>query len=150
EHLFAAVMQEWGASLDKRLRRDPLQGDDVAARLTDLMDRIITAFERRPQFFRLMVIMDSTPDEHARELMDGFRTRATSTMGEPLDVLAPVDAKAVLDVVNAVLSSLLRSWVAGTLPMSEVRRRMSRSIELIFSPPPVPASGGEPVGVEAG
>lgn len=149
EHLFAAVMQEWGASLDKRLRRDPLQGDDVAARLTDLMDRIITAFERRPQFFRLMVIMDSTPDEHARELMDGFRSRATGTMGEPLDVLAPDDAKAVLDVVNAVLSSLLRGWVAGTLPMSEVRRRMSRSIELIFSPPPVPVAG-QPVGVEAG
>jgi AcrR family transcriptional regulator len=149
EHLFAAVMQEWGASLDKRLRKDPLAGDDVAGRLTDLMDRIITAFERRPQFFRLMIVMDATPDEHARELMEQFRARASQTVREPLDALTPDDARAVLEVVNAVLSSVLRSWVAGTLPMGEVRRRMARSIELIFSSPPVPIAD-HPVSVDAG
>jgi AcrR family transcriptional regulator len=149
EHLFAAVMLEWGASLDKRLRKDPLAGDDVASRLTDLMDRIITAFERRPQFFRLMVVMESTPDAHARGLFDQFRAQASQTVNEPLDALAPDDARAVLEVVNAVLSSVLRSWVMGSLTIGEVRRRMARSIELIFSAPPVPVAD-QPVGAEAG
>jgi TetR/AcrR family transcriptional regulator, cholesterol catabolism regulator len=149
EHLFAAVMQEWGASLDKRLRKDPLAGDDVASRLTDLMDRIITAFERRPQFFRLMVVMESTPDEHAQGIFDQFRARASQTVNEPLDALAPDDARAVLEVVNAVLSSVLRSWVMGSLTIGEVRRRMARSIELIFSAPPVPIAD-QPVSAEAG
>jgi AcrR family transcriptional regulator len=149
EHLFAAVMQEWGASLDKRLRREPLVGDDVASRLTDLMDRIITAFELRPQFFRLMVVMESTPDEHAQALHDQFRARASQTVKEPLDTLAPDDARAVLEVVNAVLSSVLRSWVMGSLPIGEVRRRMARSIELIFSSPPVPVAD-DTVSAEAG
>jgi AcrR family transcriptional regulator len=148
EHLFAAVMQEWGASLDKRLRKDPLVGDDVASRLTDLMDRIITSFERRPQFFRLMVVMESTPDEHARGLLDLFRSTASKTVNEPLDALAPDDARAVLEVVNAVLSSVLRSWVMGSLTIGEVRRRMARSIELIFSAPPVPVAD-QAVGAEA-
>ena len=128
EHLFAAVMQEWGASLD---------------------NRIITAFERRPQFFRLMVVMESTPDEHAQGLFDQFRARASQTVNEPLDALAPDDARAVLEVVNAVLSSVLRSWVMGSLTIGEVRRRMARSIELIFSAPPVPVAD-QPVSAEAG
>jgi AcrR family transcriptional regulator len=149
EHLFAAVMVEWGASLNKRLSKDPLTGDDVASRLTDLMLRIIAAFERRPQFFRLMVVMESTPDEHARELYEEFRSRASQTVHGPLGVLDPEDARAVLEVVNAVLSSVLRTWVMGTLPMSEVRRRMARSIELIFSAPPVPVAD-HAVGTEPG
>lgn len=149
EHLFAAVMQEWGASLNKRVRREPLAGENVASRLTDLMDRIITAFELRPQFFRLMVVMETTPDEHARALFEEFRARASHTVHGPLSPLAPEDARAVLEVVNAVLSSVLRAWVSGVLPMSEVRRRMSRSIELIFSSPPVPVRD-DTVGVETG
>jgi AcrR family transcriptional regulator len=149
EHLFAAVMLEWGASLDKRVRKEPLVGGDVATRLADLMERVITAFERRPQFFRLMVVMETTPDEHARDVYEGFRSRASQTFREPLDVLAPDDARAVLDVVNAVLSSVLRAWVIGVLPMTEVRSRMTRSIELIFSPAPVPLTD-DTVGVETG
>jgi hypothetical protein len=96
-----------------------------------------------------MVVMESTPDEHAQALHDQFRARASQTVKEPLDTLAPDDARAVLEVVNAVLSSVLRSWVMGSLPIGEVRRRMARSIELIFSSPPVPVAD-DAVSAEAG
>ena len=36
--------------------------------LDDLMQRVLSAFDRRPQFFRLVTMLESTPDPHAREL----------------------------------------------------------------------------------
>ena len=106
--------------------------------LDDLMGRVLTAFERLPQFLRLNIVLEGTPDPHARELFAEFSAHTNSTFLEPLADLAPEDAEAVNDVVKAVLWSVLRAWAMGSMTMTEARRRMGRAIELIFSPPPKP------------
>ena len=137
EHLFAAVLVIWSSSLHQRVQRRPLVGDTPVEMLDDLMGRVLNAFDRYPQFLRLIIVLENTPDPYARKLHAEFSGRTGDTFLEPLASLDPDDARDVTDVVKAVLWSLLRSWSQGTMPMKEARRRMSRAIELIFSPPPV-------------
>jgi len=136
EHLFAAVVVVWSDSLKVRVQRRPLEGDVPSEMLDDLMGRVLTAFERMPQFLRLIVVLESTPDRHARALYTEFSAHTTDTFHLPLESLDPKEATAVLDVVKAVLWTTLRQWALGAIPMKEARRRMSRGIEVIFSPAP--------------
>lgn len=140
EHLFAAVLVVWSDSLRRRVHRQPLAGDDPGARLDDLMGRVLNAFDRLPQFLRLIIALQSTPDRYAREMYDEFSAHTGQTFVDAIAVLHPDDARAVIDVANAVLWSLLRSWNHGTITIHEARRRMSRSIALIFEPPPEPVT----------
>jgi AcrR family transcriptional regulator len=136
EHLFAAVLLEWSASLDDRVQRRPLVGETPATRLDDLMDRVLTAFERYPQFLRLIIVLETTPDPYARELHAEFSSHTGTTFLEPLEHLDPTLAEDILDVVKAVLWTLLRGWSQGLFNMREARRRMACCIDLIFSPSP--------------
>ena len=136
EHLFAAVMVVWSESLKFRVQRRPLTGASPGELLDDLMGRVLTAFERLPQFLRLNIVLEGTPDPYARELFADFSTHTNETFLEPLADLAPDQAQAVNDVVKAVLWTVLRSWALGSITMSEARRKLSSAIELIFSPPP--------------
>lgn len=137
EHLFAAVLVVWSDSLHQRVQRRPLVGDTPVEMLDDLMARVLNAFDRFPQFLRLIIVLENTPDPHARALHAEFSARASDTFLEPLAPLHPDDARDVIDVVKAVLWSLLRSWSHGGITMREARQRMTRAIDLVFSPPPV-------------
>jgi TetR/AcrR family transcriptional regulator, cholesterol catabolism regulator len=136
EHLFAAVLVVWSDSLRGRVQRRPLAGATPAERLKDLMGRVLNAFDRYPQFLRLITVLENTPDPYARDFHGQFSSHTETTFLQPLDSLDPEDARAVIDVVKAVLWSLLRRWSHGQMTMREARRRMARSIDLIFSPPP--------------
>jgi TetR/AcrR family transcriptional regulator, cholesterol catabolism regulator len=140
EHLFAAVLVVWSDSLRDRVRRRPLVGDTPADMLKDLMGRVLNAFDRFPQFLRLITVLENTPDPHARQLHVEFSSRTERMFLDPVSSLDPIDAHAVIDVVKAVLWALLRRWSHGQLTMRDARRSMSRSIDLIFSPPPAPAT----------
>jgi AcrR family transcriptional regulator len=143
EHLFAAVLVEWSDSLESRVQREPLAGADIVSQLNDLMDRVVTAFERLPQFFRLITAMETTTDPHARELFEEFSARTHRTYGEPLRVLEPDDAAAVLDVLMAMLGGMLREWTRGGATADEVRARLHAAVTLIFSGPPAHRSLAE-------
>ncbi len=148
EHLFAAVMVVWSDSLKFRVQRRPLAGDNPARMLDDLMGRVLTSFERLPQFLRLNIVLEGTPDPYARELFAEFSSHTNATFLEPLADLAPEDAQAVNDVVKAVLWSVLRGWAMGSMTMADARRNMSRAIDLIFSAPPQARAGAVAADVE--
>lgn len=137
EHLFAAVLVVWSDALHQRVQRRPLVGDTPVEMLDDLMGRVLNAFDRFPQFLRLIIVLENTPDPYARALHAEFSARTSDTFLEPLAPLHPDDARDVTDVVKAVLWSLLRSWSHGGITMREARQRMTRAINLVFSPPPV-------------
>ena len=136
EHLFAAVLVRWGVALQEQVERAPLSGDDVPQQLRDVYSRVIDAFERLPQFFRLMVAIETTTDSYARELFEEFNEAARSSLTAPLVHLEPEQATAVADVLMAVLGSVLRSWALGRTSVADARERMCRTIDLVFSPPP--------------
>ena len=131
EHLFGAAREQWGSSLSDRVRREPLRGDTPLERLDDLMQRVLSAFDRRPQFFRLVTMLESTPDPHAREIGRIANDEVRVTFLQPLDDLDAAQAEAIVDVVNAMLAMLLRQWSQGFITMDEARQRMSRAIALL-------------------
>ena len=136
EHLFAAVLVEWSASLNSRVQRDPLIGDDIPDQLADLVHRVVDAFERLPQFFRLLVALESTPDPHARVLYDEFTSRTNDTFVQPLRDLDPIEAAAIINVLMAVLGAVMRSWARGAMAPDAVEARLNNAVQLIFSPAP--------------
>lgn len=136
EHLFAAVLVLWSDSLHQRVQRRPLVGGTPASMLDDLMGRVLNAFDRLPQFLRVIIVLDNTPDQHARELHAKFSNHTESTFLVPLAGLYSDDAHRVIDVVKAVLWTVLRAWSHGVITIEQARQRISSSIDLIFSPAP--------------
>lgn len=136
EHLFAAVLSEWSEMLSGRVQSRPLRGDTPADKLKDMMSRVLNSFERWPQFFGVVMQLESTPDSHAREEYSRYVARTSNTLAESLDGLAPEVADAVTAVIGAVLSSVVRSWTLGLTTMPEGRHRLMGAIDLVFSPPP--------------
>jgi len=131
EHLFAEVLIEWSAVLAQRVQRRPLRGETPAERLDDMMRRVLNSFERWPQFFGVLLVLENTPDEHAQAAFATFASGTTATFRGALDDLDPEDAEDTMFVVNAVLSAVVRRWVFGRMPMAEARRRMTRAIEMV-------------------
>lgn len=138
EHLFAAALLAWLQRLDRRVAGRPVPGSGAAERLDAMMGLVLTAFERVPQFYRLVMVVEAADDPHAQALYRTFGAQASTTFGGPLDGLTDDEAADVVAVTNAVLAASLRAWSVGSITMDDARARMRRCIELIFSSPPSP------------
>jgi hypothetical protein len=55
---------------------------------------------------------------------------------ETLHDVPPEDVQDVVGLAGAVLDSVLRAWSLGQLTVAEAQDRLSRSVALVFSPPP--------------
>lgn len=142
EHIFAAVLVKWGDAMGERVQRRPLAGTDTASRLKELYLRSLKAFERRPQFFRMLVVIENTTDPHARELYEAFTKVSRDAFHEPLAGYERETAEAISNTLLAVLNASLRGWATGSITIDEARRRMTAAVDLIFSPAPQPARSG--------
>ncbi len=140
EHLFAAVLLEWNDSFERRQQALPLHGGPQE-RLTDLLDRIVDGFERRPQFYRLMTTIETTTDPDARDLFAEFSDRNRDRFLKAVDTLDPEVRNDVLDVVLVALGGNMRSWSLGYQSSRTVRSKLHRAVALIFSPPPTSIDG---------
>ena len=136
EHLFTAVLLAWSGALQARIHEHPLQAETPGARLNELLSKVLSAFEHRPQFLRMLMVVESTRDQHARQLHLEFGHQASGIFLEPLRDLERDDAEAIVDVVQGVMGAMLRVWAVGLMPMEAVRRRLTRTIDLVFSSPP--------------
>jgi TetR/AcrR family transcriptional regulator, cholesterol catabolism regulator len=136
EHLFAAVLMAWSDQLSEHVQRRPLRGETPTERLKDMMTRVLNSFERWPQFFEVVMLLEATPDEYARRCYAHYAEDTTRTFAEAVQDLDPDGIEDVMTVITAVLSSLVRAWTLGSIGMPEARSRMMGAIELIFSEPP--------------
>jgi AcrR family transcriptional regulator len=136
EHLFGAVLVKWGQMLQGRVERTPLRSDDAGAQIAEIYRRAIDAFGRRPQFYRLVIVIENSADPHARELWAEFSAVSTGTLSGPLEALEPGRAEAISFTLGAVTDDALRGWVNGRWPIDVARERVQRTIDLIFAPPP--------------
>jgi TetR/AcrR family transcriptional regulator, cholesterol catabolism regulator len=140
ERLFAAVLVEWSEALHERMHVEPLAGESAQEKLTDLLNRVFSAYERRPHVYRVVIALEDTSDPHTRALLQEFGLHARQSFLEALGSLEPEDAEAVVNVFTAVLADALRSVALGALSVTEARNRVARGVELVFSPPPQPRS----------
>lgn len=136
EHLFAAALVKWGAALRSRVERGSTRMEGVAGQLAEVYLRAVDAFERRPQFYRTLMAIESSSDRHARELWAEFGVVTSTAFHTPVASLPPEAAAAITQTLLPVLNGALRAWANGTLPIADARRWITQAIDLIFAPPP--------------
>ncbi len=96
------------------------------------MRRAVHAFEHYPQMMRVEIVLESSTDPNARALFDQF---AGSNRRALLDALSSVDtdtANAIVETVNSVMVTRLRSWALGRGTIQDVDRSVQRTLDLIF------------------
>lgn len=136
EHLFAAVLVEWAEPFATRVRRAPQAGSDDATRLTAALQRAITAFEHRPQFFRLVTVLEVVADPVVADVYRAFTDSTRGVLRETLQDVPAGDVDAVVGLAGAVLDSTLRAWSLGRIDVAQAQLQVARAVDLVFSDPP--------------
>ena len=136
DHLFAAVLVEWAEPFATRVRREPDPGRTDAERLVAALHRATSAFEHRPQFFKLISVLQVVAEPDVAALYRQFTQSTQRVLAETLHDVPPEDVQDVVGLAGAVLDSVLRAWSLGQLTVAEAQDRLSRSVALVFSPPP--------------
>jgi TetR/AcrR family transcriptional regulator, cholesterol catabolism regulator len=136
EHLFAEVLVRWAGTLRTNISRNPLRGPTDAQRLTQVMNRSVRAFQRQPSLARLVATLETSADPYATEILARL---AATTNDIYLETIHDVDrqtAQRIVTVVDAVLASRLRSWVAGRISITTVTDDLADAIGLLLDPAP--------------
>jgi TetR/AcrR family transcriptional regulator, cholesterol catabolism regulator len=132
EHLYAAALLEWAADFDARRPSRTAGGESDEVQLRALMRRAVRAFERYPQMMRAEIVLESSNDPNARALFDEFAQRNAGALMDALSSTDPERAAWIVDTVNSVLVTRLRSWALGRSSIRDVDRSVQRALDLIF------------------
>jgi AcrR family transcriptional regulator len=132
EHLYAAALLEWAAEFPAGRRPQTADGGGDEAQLRALMRRAVRAFERYPQMMRAEIVLENSGDPNARALFDEFAARNVSALMDALSSTDPSRAAAIVETVNSVLVTRLRSWALGRSSIRDVDRSVQRTLDLIF------------------
>jgi TetR/AcrR family transcriptional regulator, cholesterol catabolism regulator len=127
EHLYAAVLLAWGTGFEGR----GAAGAGPLRRLEARTRGALTAFERRPQFFRLLVLLLSSSDLNATALMDTFRQSLEGTILADLKELDPDAADDYAVLVWGTINHLLTRSIFHEVPMTEAYRVNDRLMGLL-------------------
>lgn len=131
EHLYAAALLAWAEAFPPDAT--PLRGADTdEARLRALMRRAVRAFERHPQMMRAEIVIEHSHDPNARAVFDEFGRRNIAALRAALASSEPARADAIIETVNAVMVTRLRSWALGRCTIRDVDRSVQDAIALIF------------------
>jgi TetR/AcrR family transcriptional regulator, cholesterol catabolism regulator len=132
EHVFSAVAVQWAESLRRQIGRHPLQGGTNAERLYDVFQRAVRAFQLRPQFYRVIMMMQASGDPFAREYNEQLSRGTLEIFAGALRGLPEDAALGIVAVSEAVLDTNLRAWVMGRTPISAVYDALEATAHLLL------------------
>jgi AcrR family transcriptional regulator len=132
EHVFSAVAVQWAESLRYQIGRHPLQGGTNAERLYDVFQRAVRAFQLRPQFYRVIMMMQASADPFAREYNERLSQGTLETFAGALQGLPDDIALGIVSVSEAVLDTNLRAWVTGRTPIGAVYDALEAAAHLLL------------------
>ena len=105
DHLYAAVLHAWGSRFNQ-VSRSP-DGTDPLRRLEIRMRKVLESFEKRPRFFRVLMLLLGSTDPSAQALLREFRESIQSLVQADLTELDPAGAADHAVLIWAVVSNLL-------------------------------------------
>lgn len=132
EHLFAEVLVQWAGTLRTNISRNPLRGPTDAQRLTQVINRSVRAFQRQPSLARLVATLETSSDPFAAEILARLAHTTNDIYVEAIQDVDRETAQRIVTVVDAVLASRLRSWVAGRISITAVSEDLADAIALLF------------------
>jgi AcrR family transcriptional regulator len=140
DHLYAAAIVEWSSAFFKRVHaRRGNSGSTDEIRLRMMLRHTLRTLERWPQFIRAVMVLESSPDERAREQLDVFNAQYNAAMESCVQDLPPETAEAVLMVVRGVYNTEVRWWAQQSSTIREVELHLEQTLDLIFGE--LPTSG---------
>jgi AcrR family transcriptional regulator len=132
EQLFAHVLLEWSASFDEAVRRRrPSRGTD-AERLRTLLRRAVGAFERHPNYFQLLGVLEGAKDPAVVEPFAEYSRRFMDALADALTDTDPEDVEVVTTLSTSLLSTLLRGWSIGHRSIRDVEAQIDQAVEVMF------------------
>ncbi len=134
EHLFAEVLVRWAGTLRTNISRNPLRGNTDAQRLTQVINRSVRAFQRQPSLAGLVATLETSADPQSTEILARLGKTTNDIYLEALHDVDRDTARRIVAVVDAVLASRLRSWVAGRISITTVSDDLADAIALLLDP----------------
>ena len=133
EILYAHALLNWSEAFEARVQARNRGATDDAERLRSLLRGAVRAYERAPNFFRLLTALEVATDPAVREVFTTFSVRFVEVLRAVLHDCDEHDAATIAFVASAVLGSVLRSWSQHGTPIRSVYERIEATVELIFA-----------------
>lgn len=134
EHLFAEVLVRWAGTLRTNISRNPLRGPTDTQRLTQVMNRSVRAFQRQPSLARLVARLETSSDPFATEILARLAQTTNDIYVEAIQDVDRDTARRIVGVIDAVLASRLRSWIAGRISITAVSDDLTDAIAFLLDP----------------
>ena len=131
DHLVAAALVEWAGDLERTAPRAAAEGSS-ADRLAGALATAMRAYQRRPAFARLLVMVATSTDPHASACYASMGPVVFGALGQ---VIADVDADRrdrILFVIGAVWYHCMVEWVNGRMTVLEVDEMLTSTAHLLL------------------
>ena len=99
-----------------------------------MINRSVRAFQRQPSLARLVATLETSADPFATEILARLAQTTNDIYVEAIHDVDRDTAQRVVTVVDAVLASRLRSWVAGRMSITTVTDDLADAIGLLLDP----------------
>ncbi len=140
DHLAAAALLEWARALDGRQPAASAgtagagaNGGTMADRLVAILHRAVRAYQRQPNFARLLMLAATSTDPFASECYAQMGGSVYDTLGTALADLDPADRRRVLDVVGAVWYQAMIEWVNDRKTIAQVYEAVESASRLVLA-----------------
>jgi AcrR family transcriptional regulator len=137
EQLFAHALVEWSRGFEATVRRGQAKAraaSDVE-RLRLALHRAVGAFERHPNFFRLITVLEVVGDPDVVGPFRQYSDRVTQVVADTLVDVHDDDVPVVSLLALSLLSTLLRGWALGRITIAAVYRQLDEALDLVFAAP---------------
>src|SRR4051794_21765827 len=129
EHLYAAVLQEWAAF--ERPRRGRAANLAPPERARQRVHSIIRAFERRPQFYKVHVLLQTSADPNAKALLAEFAASAQASLAREFQALGQEEADDAAIMLWSIINTMVTKAIYRGGTMREVHRLADRFLDLL-------------------
>lgn len=129
EHLYAAVLLDWAAPAYAR-SGEAMSEHQIRAKML----AVISAFERRPHFFKVHVILQSSADTNANALLGQFFEVCQDTLAGDFARLGPGPAEDAATMLWSIINTALTSAIYHDGTMDDVYRLCNRFMDFLFGP----------------
>jgi AcrR family transcriptional regulator len=129
EHLYASVLLDWAAPAYARSGED-LSENQIRAK----MNAVISSFERRPHFFKVHVVLQSSADKNAKALLGKFFTVCQNTLAGDFARLGTAAAEDAAIMLWSIINTALTSAIYHNGTMDDVYRLCNRFMDFLFGP----------------
>jgi AcrR family transcriptional regulator len=132
EHLFGCMQLEWMEELNRQIVSRPPAAKTDKERLRDVLRRSVIAFERWPQFFKVLMMLETTTDEQAAQVHIELTRRGAEIYTSAIQSEDATTSEAIMYTLGAVLYASLQDWVMGRIPIASVLGNIDNTLDLIF------------------